>query len=59
MAAMKSASNTILSGKIAEFGAESICKTRPVIGQSFISYDSLFIFDVPSTLGIIRSKTAW
>jgi hypothetical protein len=58
VAALKSASNTILSGEIAAFGTESICQTRLVIMQSFISY-SLFIFDVPLTLVIIHSKIAW
>jgi hypothetical protein len=38
VAAKKSASNTILSGKIAAFGTESICKRRLVIRQSFISF---------------------
>ena len=32
---MKSASNTILSGEIAAFGTESICKKHLVIRQSF------------------------
>jgi len=59
VAAVKSASNTILSGEIAAFGTESICKKRLVIRQSFISYYSPFIFHVPLTLVIVHSKTAW